>query len=286
MAIPTPVSGEGKKRRISWRTIVFITVAALAGLLYLTNLPLALSPWLPTLAATIYGYPYPELNQWHNTIQGVVSGLLFSGTLLALLWQPRERPLLMQYVVVGALVAILTNIFFIGPLFLILALPAILTIIAYPAPRALLSMPKMASMSRLLLGLTILAVILLVPLIGRELIWQIQGVGGEQASTAQWSSDVEHTLGLLLAALFASAKRPGWSILGLLTGVAFLFLGIAALSIPNQVGSWGSIGGILGILGGLSYLAVTLFEMRQARQTRQAAGKPTTEVIQAAHTQQ
>src|SRR5262249_11426127 len=71
-----------------WRVIVFAIVAVLAGLVYLTDLPLALSPWFPALSATMYGYPYPELNQWHNTIQGVVSSLLLSGILLALLWQP------------------------------------------------------------------------------------------------------------------------------------------------------------------------------------------------------
>lgn len=277
MITSTTSQGEVKK----WRVIVFVALAALACLFYLTNLPFVLAPWLPMVGA-LYGASPQEMHQWqwHITIQGVASSFLICGCFLALLWRPREKPLLIQYLVVDLVLGILVEILFIGPFILLLALPAVLAIIAYPAPRAMLRVPKMASMSRLLLGLTILAVILLIPLMGRELLWQIQGVGGQQAATAQWSSDVEHTLYLLLAGLFASTKRPGWSILGLLTGVAFFFLGIAALSIPNQAGSWGTIGGIIGVIGGLSYLGVTLFEMRQACRVADA---PASEVAQAPH---
>ena len=46
--------------------------------------------------------------------------------------------------------------------------------------------------------------------------------------------------------------------------MVFLYLGVAALALPNHAGSWGVIGGILALIGGLLYIVVTLSE----------AGKP------------
>lgn len=47
---------------------------------------------------------------------------------------------------------------------------------------------------------------------------------------------------LLLAALLAATKQPGWLALGLIAGLAFLYLGIAALFLPDFAGSWGTTG--------------------------------------------
>jgi hypothetical protein len=100
--------------------------------------------------------------------------------------------------------------------------------------------------------------LLLLPYIGRLLLWQIQGVGGEHATANQWISDVEHTSFLILAAFLASTRRPGWRVLGVLTGVVLLYLGVAALALPNHAGSWGVTGGILALIGGLLYIVATL----------------------------
>ncbi len=60
-------------------------------------------------------------------------------------------------------------------------------------------------------------------------------------------------------------KRPGWRALGIITGVAFLYLGLAALALPQQAGSWGIPGGILSLLAGALFVTVTLREARAMR---------------------
>ena len=59
-------------------------------------------------------------------------------------------------------------------------------------------------------------------------------------------------------------KRPGWQVLGILLGIVYLYLGIVAITIPNEIGSWGTVGGILSILGGVAYLVLTVWEMRRS----------------------
>jgi hypothetical protein len=68
------------------------------------------------------------------------------------------------------------------------------------------------------------------------------------------------TIVLVLAGVSAATRRPGWRALGFLTGLTYLYLGAAAISLPNQVGSWGTVGGIAGMLGGLAFIVVTLWE--------------------------
>jgi len=97
-------------------------------------------------------------------------------------------------------------------------------------------------------------------------LWQIQGVGGEHATANEWVSDVEHSFFLLIAMFLASTKRPGWQTLGILTGIVFIYLGIAALALPNYAGSWGVTGGIVALIGGLFYIAATIREMRKTVQ--------------------
>ena len=92
------------------------------------------------------------------------------------------------------------------------------------------------------------AAVLLVPYIVRLTIWQFQGFEGEQATANQWISDVEHALFLLFATIWMTSRRPGWRPLGILTGVVFLYLGVAALALPGYAGSWGIVGGILALL--------------------------------------
>jgi hypothetical protein len=124
----------------------------------------------------------------------------------------------------------------------------------YPAPRTLLDFSRSGSISRPLLALTLLAAVLLAPSMWRSLLWQVQGVGDEHATVYHWIAGFEHTVILLVAGVLASTKRPGWQTLGIITGVVFLYLGLVALSVPDQAGSWGIIGGILGLVGGAGYI--------------------------------
>jgi hypothetical protein len=250
-----------------WRRIVFTIVAGVVGYFLLTNLFRLAAPW-----ASMAWYPHddprqlnPDLHRWHEAMWGAVTGILNGGVLLALLWRPRENRLLIQFmalVVIGAALIVLPF----EPSLLFVIFMLTLVIVTYPRPRALLDFLQKGPLSRPLLIFSLVAAILLVPYMVRLELWQIRGIGGEHAIANQWVSDVEHSSFLLIAMLLASTQRPGWQILSILTGIVFIYLGIAALALPNQAGSWGVAGGVIALLGGLLYLVVSI---REARRTVQ-----------------
>jgi hypothetical protein len=253
------------KQRWDWRVIAFTILAGLVALLFLMNLYRLSAPWAP-----LASYPNddprqlnPDLHRWHDAMWGAVAGILEGGILVSLLWRPREKPLLMQQQLLAALVAAPLILPFEPQLVIILVVTAIL-IAAYPVPRALLDFSHKEPISRPLLALSLTAALLLAPYMGRLLLWQLQGVGGEQAGANEWIADVEHSAILLVGAFLACTKRPGWRTLGILTGLVFLYLGVAALALPNHAGSWGMTGGILALIGGVLYIVATIRE----------AGKP------------
>ena len=254
-------------KRWDWRRIIFTILAGVVTFFLLTNLFRLAAPW-----ASMGWYPHddprqlnPELHRWHEAMWGAVTGILNAGVLLSLLWRPRETPLLIQFiafVVIGAALIVLP--FEPGLIFVIFMLT--LVIVTYPRPRALLDFSREGPLSRPLLIFSLVAAVLLVPYMVRLELWQIRGIGGEHAIANQWVSDVEHSSFLLIAMFLASTKRPGWQILSILTGIVFIYLGIAALALPNQAGSWGVAGGVIALLGGLLYLVVSI---REARRTVQ-----------------
>src|SRR5439155_26234478 len=126
----------------------------------------------------------------------------------------REKRLLVQFMALLIVVGTLTILPF-EPSIWYVALVNALVVAAYPAPRALLDFSREGPLSRPLLALGLVAALLLAPYIGRLLLWQIQGVGGEHATANQWISDVDHTLFLVLAGIMVSTKRPGWRTLGI-----------------------------------------------------------------------
>jgi hypothetical protein len=247
-----------------WHRIIFTILAGVVTFFLLTNLFRLVAPWAP-----MTWYPpddprvlNPDLHRWHEAMWGAVTGILEGGVLLSLLWRPRPNPLLIQFmalVIIGAVFIVLP--FEPSLLFVIVMLTFV--VITYPAPRALLNFSREGPISRPLLLFSLVTAVLLVPQIVRLEIWQIQGIGGEQAIANEWVGDVEHSAFLLVAMFLASTKRPGWQTLSILTGVVFIYLGIAALALPNHAGSWGVTGGITALIGGLLYIVVTIREARK-----------------------
>jgi hypothetical protein len=251
-------------RRWDWRRIVFTILAGLGALLFLMNLYRLTAPWAP-----LAWYPNddprqlnPDLHRWHDAMWGAVAGILEGGALLVLLLRPREKPLLMQYQALNIIVAAPLILPF-EPQLVFVMIILLIIIASYPAPRALLDFSQKEPISRPLLALSLTAAVLLAPYMLRLLIWQIQGAGGEQATANEWIADVEHSALLLAGAFMACTKRPGWRALGILTGLVFLYLGVAALALPTHAGSWGVAGGIVSLLGGLLYIAATIREARR-----------------------
>lgn len=251
-------------KRPDWRRIVFTILAGFVALLFLINLYRLTAPW-----ASLDWYPTddprilnPDLHRWHEALWGAVSGILEGGVWLVLLWRPRENPLLIQFVALAILLAAPILLPF-EPSLLMVMLTVVVVVAAYPVPSAILNFSQNAPLSRSLLILSLVASLLLVPYMVRLELWQIQGTGGEHAAANQWVSDVEHAAFLLLAMLLVSTKRPGWRILGVLTGVVFLYLGVAALALPNHAGSWGVAGGATALLGGPLYILAVVREARK-----------------------
>jgi hypothetical protein len=264
----TSVAAPVVKRR-DWRGIIFKIVAGLLALFHLAFGALSLlSPWV-TFG---FGDPaYQEANRWGNTGHGVHFAILIAGTMLALLWRPRSKPLLMQFYTLIAISGILVSALFPnpatgfewGPVLLFLVLP----LVAYPAPRSLLSVSREGPVSKPLLVSGIVATALLVWVSARVLQTYIAGTGTADWDHGHWFGAIMGGLNLMLVALLPATRRPGWQSLGIIAGLAFTYLGIASLSIPYHDGSWGFVGGTVSLLVGLAFLAVTIREVRKMPRT-------------------
>lgn len=250
-----------------WRVIVFVIVGGLLALLalYAGVRDLLLLDGQP-------GFP-SEVHRWHEAQSGVFTALLFGGSLLALLWRPQRKPLLVVFVVLSLALVSLAFATVSGagfnPLWLAVGAALIgILVAAYPTPGALLLFRRVGPPSYFLLALTLIAAVLFAPIIARELNWQLIGMTGHDvhALNYHWLTSVLLALMLILAGSLAATKQAGWQMLGFIVGAAFLYLGGAAILLPDYAGSWGVIGGVLGLLAGLSYLTATLVEARKSRQ--------------------
>jgi hypothetical protein len=255
--------GEVKK----WRVIVFVIVTGLLALLALYG---GVGDLL--LLDGQSGFP-SDIHRWHEAQSGVFTALLFGGSLLALLWRPQRKSLLVVFIALSLALVSLAFATVSGAGFnpLALAIGAALIcilVVAYPAPRALLHFRRGGPPSYFLLVLTLIAAVLLAPIIARELNWQLLGMTAHDvhALNYHWLTSVLLALMLILAGSLSATKQAGWQVLSFITGAAYLYLGGAALLLPDYAGSWGVIGGVLGLLTGLGYLTATAVAVRNARQ--------------------
>ena len=265
--------GEVKR----WHVILFVTIAGLLTLLVLFGSARDL-----LLLPGQSGFP-SIIHRWHEAQSGAFMVILFGGSLLALLWKPQSKPLLVQYLVlsigiVSLLFATASGAGF-NPIVLVVGIVLIgILVAAYPRPRTLLEFKREGSLSYALLAITVIAAILLVPIIARELNYQILGMTQQDvhALNYHWLTSVVLALLLILGGSLTATKRPGWQALGFIVGIAYLYLGSIALMLPDYAGSWGTTGGVLGLLGGLSYMSITLLEVQRTRRAAQVLQKAPT----------
>jgi hypothetical protein len=250
-------------QRRDWRLIIWRVVAGLGALFFLVLMPgllALLEPWV-LVAPDGPGYT-AEIHRFHEAHWAVINAVLFGGCLLALLRRPREQPLLVQFFIVAVLIdaigfALTESL---DPTaFVILAI----VIAAYPAPRALLSVSREGSVSIALLGLSILAAAFLLPEVWRLVPMQLAGLGGEHATQHHWMLTAMLEVMLIAGGLLAATRRPGWQALGIIVGLAFVYLGVASISLPYYAGSWNLWGGALATLGGWAFIGATLWQTRQ-----------------------
>jgi len=263
-------------KRLPWRTIVFTILAGLFALLPMPNARGLLEPWV-LLGSPAPGYT-PELHRWHGAMWGTLTSLLFSGSLLTVLWRPRTKPLVMQFVALTGIILFCVGMLAGDPAGFVLLAVFLVIVAVYPASRQLLDLSRPEPFSRPLLALSLLAAVLLAPNAWRNLQWQLAGVGGEHVTLDHWIFSAVMDVILVLAGLLAATKRPGWRTLGIITGLAFLYLGVASIALPYHDGSWGMTGGVVSAIGGLTFLAATSWETRTSALTSSPLAQQTRRV--------
>jgi hypothetical protein len=184
--------------------------------------------------------------------------------LLFLAWRPSHAPLVLQWLALAVIVFLAANVPFVGPFLVVIAIPVLLVLAAYPQPRVLLQAPwaEGVNLPRLVLGIAV--AVFLLPDAARSLLAQIQGAD-ELARNYDWASNTEHLINTALAAVLASMRRPGAQVLAMMVAAVLTFMGAAAITVPANPGSWGTVGGSLAIAAGLAFLAATAFEWRRAQ---------------------
>lgn len=253
------------------RLTIFRVLAVLIGLLFLlANIPVAISPWGPvTLQGGNEGVRDLNVHRWSAGLAGGpdigAAALLFYAA-----WRPLKSEHILQWLVLAMVVFFATQVPFIGPLVIVIALPFLLVLAAYPQPRHLLKAPWSDGVSPPLLALGGLVAVFLLPDAAAALMAQVRAAD-ELAARYNWASNGEHLINLSLAALLASMRKPGAVPLALMVAGVLAYLGAAAIAVPANPGSWGTIGGVAAIAVGLAFAVVSAYEGRG-----HAAGGPAT----------
>ena len=277
-----PVSVTPERVVEKWRVIVFGIVAVLLALFFMLgqfSLPSLAAPWVLLDSATkTY---HPEIHRWHDAMWGVLNAILAGGILLALVWRGQKRPLLAQFF---ALTMLISSIVFIAvdPTHFFEYIPFVVLVIfvvAYPAPRALLNLAPAGRISVPLLALGILAAVLLAPDVYRNIVLQIYDRTSEHGQNMHWLLSALTDALLIVAGLLICTKRPGWKSLGVITGITFLYLGAAAITVPYHPGSWGTLGGVISVLGGINFIVVTFYEARRIPQQPTTLAQPEQQLV-------
>jgi len=227
--------------------------------------------------------PADDIHLWHIAELAALAAPLLGGVILALIRRPQEKPLLAQFFLLSLVILIIgimpfnidalalgvgTPMFGLGTLplntisFGLLFLAASF-VLAYPSPRALLDFSqKGRRISIALLVLTLIFAVFLDPVINKEIYYQIIGLPNNDAHALQyhWIGSALLMVLLIVAGVLASTKRPGWKILGFITGEVYIYLGVITMIVPNNPGSWGEASGLFTIFGGALYILIVLTE--------------------------
>jgi hypothetical protein len=271
----------------SWRGTLFRVVAVLMAFVFLVlfkGLESMLAPWIVFSDPVDHGWDRtPELHRLGDAYAGALFAILLAGSLISLLWRPREKPALVQFYVVNGAFMALSSVFFGGYRdsgetlsgivlgtsveLLVFVTPIVAT---YPAFRSLFDLSRSGPASRTLLVLAVPTVVLLCFWVVGVARWHYAGGYIEGPLEEDWMSAVYAGFALVTAIALVLAKRPGWRTLGILVGAMLAYMGVASIQLPQYVGSWGVIGGVAAILGGLAFAAATLLEARNERYARES----------------
>ena len=210
--------------------------------------------------------PPDQPHLWHIAELTALAMFLLGGSMIGMLRNPLEKPLLAQFFVLSAIIlAIGITPFNLGGLVLLLI--AAVFILAYPDRRALLHIGRVNRLSLPLLGLTILYFIFLDPVIHQEIYYQVIGMTSNDghALRLHWIGSALLLTLLLIAGVMAASKGRGWRWLAVIAGINYIFLGIISMIIPNTAGSWAEWCGLVSIFGGVLYLILVWVENERGK---------------------
>ncbi|WP_372632005.1 hypothetical protein [Cohnella sp.] len=245
---------------------IFAFVFALVGLIMLEGLTEGLEPWIRSAFAFD---PHPEELRFHGAVHGALLGLLFSGSLFILLWRPLTKPLLLRFYFVGHLI-FLGTLAATGPAFaltrfFVFVIFGIIMAVLYftygKSRREIIRSTEPARFDRPLLILSFVAAFGLLHFIVNGAIQQFQ----ETEEQFRWGEGTALAMTMIYGSFTASTARKGSGALGMLIGLTFIYMGAAALALPDHEASWGILGGAAAIAFGCVYAAFSLRLMRSSK---------------------
>jgi len=211
---------------------------------------------------------HEAVHRWHQSELLALAVIVLGGTLMAMLWRPLLKPLLAQFFVIS-IIATVACIAPFEPKALAALLVAAIFVVAYPDKRALLGFSREGKVSMPLLGISILIAIFLLPTAWHEM--ELQAIGMKSndvhALLFHWAGSALLMILLVIGGFLAATKRAGWKELGTIVGGTFCYLGLIAMIIPMQTGSWGGASGLYAISIGIWYMLFTFLEARNTGKT-------------------
>jgi len=244
-------------KKIDWRANIFRVVATLVALLMLMISGIGiLAPWgvLPSeeMMNLQTGQEVSSI-LWYGSVWVAYGTLMNALVLLILVWKPRENPLLMQFWVIGQVAMAIVFTIFVEFSLQTILIPVVLTAL-YPQPKALFDFKSEGSPSKIFLGVAVLATLVFLPVIWSN--FQLFNSAEEFRKMSVGPIQVTYVAFLIpFGAYLMATRRAGWRVLSTIVGLALLYLGLAAISVPDALGSWGLLGGIPSVLAGIVFLA-------------------------------
>ncbi|MBB6690485.1 hypothetical protein H7B90_03625 [Cohnella xylanilytica] len=256
MEVQTPLAMERRPTR--WRMAVFRILAAVFALGSFAALDGFIELLLPFTRSESY-LPY-ELH-WHGGVHGALIGLLLGGSLVMLLFRPAAGPAVLRFYILGhgvflVALAITDWNLYVKKLFVtgMFAVVCLSLYAAYPyRDQVFRSSGETRTPSRPVAMLTAAAAAALLPLIWRGISNQWAGLDDE----FRWGENSALYLNLIMAGFFAAGRSRDSVRLGILTGIVYLYLAAAALTIPHHAGSLGTWGGIASAAVGAGYILLS-----------------------------
>jgi hypothetical protein len=240
-----------EKSKRNWRVYVFTFFAALFAIgsfIMLQSVDEGLIPWFHERYLEEEWFSKDFL--WHYGAHGVLVGILFGGSLVALLRNAGVKPVIMQFYTIGHIIFLSVSYLTYDAMMempfvtIMFCTTNLILISTYIKPKELFKFHQAKQINKPLFYLTAIAAIALLPQIWNGLMLQWEQVAGE----FRWGEMAVMYIMLILAGFGAALCKNGARGLAILTSIAYLYLAILSMSLPNALGSWGYFGGIVSLI--------------------------------------